>query len=126
MPCICRSLDRRDDPGDVPDVDTSLAQHHFGPGIAAVGPAVEADPLPFKLREVADGGAALDEKAAMAERDHREDRQADEMPVAARGVDHEPAERRLAASARRIVGDWPEAMVHVILEVDPLRDDLAG
>jgi hypothetical protein len=35
----------------------------------------------------------------MAERDHREDRQTDEMPVATRGVDQEPAERRLAASA---------------------------
>ena len=62
----------------------------------------------------------------MTERDHREDRQADELPVAARGVDHEPAERRLTTSARRIVGDRSEPMVHVILEVNPLRDDLAS
>ncbi len=94
--------------------------------IAAVGPAVEADSIPFKLREVSDGGAALDEKAAMAERDHWEDRQADKIPVAVRGLDHEPAERRLAARARRIVGDGPEAMMHIVLEVDTLWDDIAS
>src|SRR5262245_18764700 len=124
--CVCRSLERRDDPGDLPDVDPGLAQHHPGPGIATVGPAVNADPLSFERREVTNSGAPLDEKAAMAECYHWEDRQADEMPVDACGVDHEPTERRLAASARGVVGDRPEPMVHVILEVDRLRDNLPG
>src|SRR4030095_13678697 len=80
----------------------------------------------FERYEVADLRAALDEKAAMAERDHREDREADEMPVAVPGVDHEPAERCLAASVRRIMGHWREPMVHIIREINALRDDLTG
>src|SRR4029450_10853373 len=104
MPGIGRPLNRRDDPGNLPDVDPGLAQRHLGPGIAAVGPPIEADSLAFQRREVADSGAALDEKAAMAERDHREDREADEMPVAARGVHYETAKRCLIARATPIIG----------------------
>src|SRR5262249_5597616 len=126
VPGICRPLDRRDDPGDLPDIDPSLTQHHLSPGIATVGPAVETDPFPFKCREVADDAATLNEKAAMAKRDHREDRQTDEMLVAVRSVDHEPAERRLTASARRLIGDRHAHTMHIITEVNPLRDDLAG
>src|SRR5262245_57498312 len=52
VPSIGWPLDWCDDPGDLPDVDPGLPQHHPGPGIAAVGPAVDTDPLPFQCREV--------------------------------------------------------------------------
>jgi hypothetical protein len=81
--------------------------------------------LALQLAEVPDRRAAFDEEAAVTERDHREDRQRDELPIAGRRIDEVFADRRLPAVAGRVVADG-EPVLDVVGKVDPLGHDLAG